>query len=445
MLITIGARMGGKVINLIVFLVLARTLSVEDLGWFGFVYTTSFIMTAAFDVGVRNSVAYYIGRRPGDLSAFTSHVFLLWSLLGVLSVAGLVVFFQLTARPLLALPLFAPSAALILGMLFMRMGQGVLLGQGRIAFFNQTELAARIVLAAITFGLLWIGSLTLSGAIWAYAGSQLAASAVLAGGMLGQATRINRKDLGLGFLLLRRGFLFMIGVLLMIASKRIAFMMLSQLGTGEELGLFYGVQRLTEILIDVALAVSVVVFSQNVRATRREEAVAGAAQSTRMTLAVFVAVALVVIPLGPWLVPLALGPEYAHSIGMFNVLLLGTLIGSVWTILFPSLSAITSPIVPALIFLPNVAVNLMAAWWFYTRMGAIGAAWALALSHAVLSASYLAAFQRMYGARIRDFLLPRREDFAGAARQLARVLGRRSAPASANGPSSPESIPHGDP
>lgn len=410
MLITISARLGGKVINFAVFLVLARALTVEELGWLGFVYTTAFFLTAAFDVGIRNSVAYYIGKSPDDLGVFTSLVYALWAPLATLALLVLYFILHVASSDIVRAEYFVPSALFVASMLFMRMGQGVLLGQGRIAFFNQTELSARVALAIATLSLLALGKLSLSGALWAYATSQLVSSLVLARGTARQAARLTKSGLRLGWVLIQRGFIFMLGVLLMIAAKRVTVMLLSQVGTGEELGLFYGLDRFTEILTQAANAVAVVVFSQNVRSSTRAEAVGAAAQSTRLSLMVFAIVALVMMISADILVPIAMGGKYAGETALFRVLLIGTMAASIWTILFPSMSAIVSPRTPIVLFLPSVFVNVGLSWLCYRWWGIVGVGWAFAISSAALSATFLIAFRVMFSVPVRAFLVPSKSE-----------------------------------
>lgn len=432
MLMTVAARFGGKTVNLIVFLVLARTLSLADLGLYGFVFVTVLIMSTAFDVGVRNSLGYFIGRNPGDTATLTLQAMALWVVFSVTAVAALWLFFRFSVADLEQPRYFVPCALFMASALFLRMLQGALMGQGRIKFYNQTELMSRLVLAIGTFGLLAVDSITLFTALWTLALSQAAAALLLGWGTIESAKGGRLSDRGLVAALLRRGVLFMLGVLLMHASKRLAFMILSQLGTPEEMGVFFGLQRLTEVLTEIGLAVAVVVFSHNVRAKSDGEAVETAAHSTRISFALFTLIALVLFVFADWLVPLALGLDFAGDMTLFRVILVATLAGSIWTILYPSLSAITSPMTAFWIFLPNVVLNCITTWFFYQSFGIMGAAYSLLVVNTTLSFSFLLAFKLLYGAPVMGFLLPRRSDLELPSREkLARfipMLRRKSAP-----------------
>lgn len=423
MLVTIVARIGGKAVNLVVFLVLARTLTVDDLGLFGFVFTTVLVMISAFDVGVRNSVAYFIGRTPDKLPTLALQTLLLW---GGLSVLGLVTLYSVlyVAGNGLHQPVYAiPAGTLFVSMLFLRMGQGVLLGQGRITFYNQTELVSRVVLASAVGLLLLMDRVTLGSALAAMGGSYGVGAIVLAAGIVPVTRHGDRLDIEAAKLLLRRGFVFMTAVLLMTATNRIAFLLLSQLGQADEVGLFYGLQRLTEVLTEIALAVALVGFSQSVRAESSESAVRDAAQSTRMSFAVFGSMALVAFIGADLLPPLALGESFRGTGSLFRIVLVGTLCGSVWAMLFPSLSAIASPGLCVRIFVPNVTLSVVACWMGYAHYGLTGLAVGFAVTHLLLAVSFLMVFRVKYSTPIRAFLVPRPSEFIEPVGALLKMLG----------------------
>src|SRR5690606_7837246 len=111
---------------------------------------------------------------------------------------------------LLAPGFLAPCLLLAASYLFVRMMQGVLLGEGRLARYNESELASRVVLLAGTLALLTLDALTLASALWTVASSSAVAAAVL-GVRLATTIRLGRwRDVHIARTLLHRGFQFMI-------------------------------------------------------------------------------------------------------------------------------------------------------------------------------------------------------------------------------------------
>src|SRR5690606_29512464 len=79
-------------------------------------------------------------------------------------------------------------------------------------------------------------------------------------------------------------------------------------------------------------------------------------------------------------------------------------------ILFPSLSAITSPTTSIALFAPNLALGLILTWGLHFRWGVQGVVWAHVVTNVMLSASFLAMFRWRFHATVRSFLVLRRED-----------------------------------
>lgn len=425
MLATIMARAGGRAVNLFVFLVLARMLSLEELGLFGFAYTTTLILASTFDVGVRNSVAFFIGRQPEDAATFALQSLKLWTMLVIPCVTALGVTL-LVAAPALTSPIRLSACVILVASLhFVRMMQGVLIGQGRLARYNASELANRVSLLVTTLALVALGRLSIDTALWSLAISALV-TAIVVGSQLGASTSTGRwKDSEIPRTLLGRGVQFMMAVLLMNLCKRLAFLVVSQVGTDADSGAFYGVLRLTEVLTEIGLAVAVVVFSSNVRSRNDAEAVAMAAHSTRLSFAVFSVTTIVGIVGAAWLLPLAMGSEFSAVIGLFRIVLVGTLVGTIWIILFPSLSAIAEPLVAIRIFLPNAVLGGVLSVILHRIGGLHGVAWAYLAANMVLSTTFLLVFRSRYGAALSDFLIVRRSDIEEAVLGLVNRLPRR--------------------
>jgi O-antigen/teichoic acid export membrane protein len=425
---TIASRAGGRAVNLWVFVLLARTLSLEHLGLYGFAFSTVVIASSAFDLGTRNSVAYFIGKEPEDASTFAAQALKLWMFVCVPCAATVSLVLGASMPDFRQPALLAPVVLLAASYLFVRMMQGVLLGEGRIAKYNASELASRIVLLIGTSAFLVLDALTIHSALWTLAASSASAAGVIVMALEKKSGLGRWKDGAIARRLVGRGFQFMIAVLLMGFAKRVAFLILGSVGTESDAGSFYGVMRLTEVITEIGLAVAVVVFSSSVRASSLVDAVSNAARSTRVSLALFTVITAAGLLCADWILPLLLGEGFAGETRLFRLVLLGTLAGSVWTILFPGLSAVVSPSVSSRIFAPNVIVALVLTWAFYGFAQLEGVAWAYLLTNLALSATFLAVYRLRFDAPVSAFLILRREDVADPIRRIRTLLASRSRP-----------------
>ena len=172
-------RLVMRAANFAVFVLLARSLTVGEFGFYGYVMSTALVLAIAFDLGLRQSGAWVIGREPAAEPAVATHLMALWLALGVAGV--LACWLMLEAGGYVAgYGALALVAALnVAPMLCLRTGQGVFLGRGDLGRLNRSELISRAVVLAGTLGLWALGLLDLATAIWVLLAAHVAAALYL--------------------------------------------------------------------------------------------------------------------------------------------------------------------------------------------------------------------------------------------------------------------------
>ncbi len=427
-------RLVMRAANFAVFLVLARSLGVDEFGFYGYVMSTALVLAIAFDLGLRQSGAWLIGQEPDADAAVTTHLLTLWLLLG--SIGVLVCWLMLQAGGYVAgYGILALVAALnVLPMLCLRVGQGVFLGRGDLGRLNRSELISRAVMLGGTLGLWAAGLLDVGTAIWVL----LAAHALAAAYLLLQVRAAIRPGTlfqrALVARMLRYGAELWVAMLLLILLGRIGFWVVSwQLGE-HALGLYFGSQRLGEILVEVATAVGIVIFSHGVRATDIKSSALDAIRIARLVTALMALVAVAAMLLARPVLTLTLGPDYAVEPQAFQLVMLGALANSFTTMLYPCLSAQGLARWGIGAFAFGSAVAAMAFYLLTPPLGLAGAGLAYALAQVAAVAVIVYAYRRRFGFSIGQILLPQAEDARAvgeiahsALRRLRRVVaGRQS-------------------
>lgn len=187
-------------------------------------------------------------------------------------------------------------------------------------------------------------------------------------------------------------------------------------------GAFFGTVRVSEILTEISLAIGVVVFSYNARSDSSASAIADAARVTRIMLASLFSLGVILFAFADSLVPIMLGGQFSNQGHLFRIAVLAAWIGVLWVILYPSLSALASPLISFWVFLPGVSLNILLTYLFVREWGALGAAYAMVISQAVISGSFLFVFWRMFKAHPTTFLFIKRKDVAEIKDGLLRRL-----------------------
>jgi O-antigen/teichoic acid export membrane protein len=417
-------RLVMRAANFAVFMLLARSLTVGEFGFYGYVISTALVLAIAFDLGLRQSGAWMIGREPAADPDVTTHLVVLWLLLGsagvlacwlILDAGGYVVGYGALALV---------GALNVAPMLCLRMGQGVFLGRGDLGRLNRSELISRAVVLAGTTGLWLAGRLDVDAAIWVLLLAHLSAATYLLWqirGALRPSTLFQPAQVGQ---MLRYGGELWVAVLLLILLGRIGFWVVSWRLGEVALGLYFGSQRLGEILVEVATAVGIVIFSYGVRAADIKASALDAIRIARLVTALMALVAAVALVLARPLLGIILGPEYATEPDAFRLVMVGALANSYTTMLYPCLSAQGLARYGIAAFALGSTVAALAFYLLTPPLGLAGAGLAYALAQVTAMAVIVLAYRRRFDFPLASILLPQPED-ALALAGLARMAMRR--------------------
>jgi len=407
-LLTIITRFAGKAANLLVFVVLARKLTIAEFGLYGYVATMGLLIATALDFGTRHSIGYYYPKLVGRDVQIKLQAKLWVILFSVVGAIGFALYVQKFVPGFDALSVIVPACLVVPGMLAIRIEQGVLLGQGRIKEYNASEAWPRTLLLIITGVTLILDVITVQVALWTLAASYLlSAMRVAAYNRLvpSQLRGISVREFSVTALtVLKRGLRYFPGIVLMVAAKRVNVVVVQDVLGPEGMGAYYGVMRLGEVVTEVALAVGVALFSHNVRQSDTAKAVVEAARISRISMCFLGMIALGALVLADWIVPLMLGRDYLPYINLFRIAILCTFVGALWNLLTPVLYAAANPLLTFWLFLPGFILNLVLTILLVPRFGVMGAAWSLLLSQVVISISYLVVFKLKFNMRPTQFL-----------------------------------------
>ena len=403
-------RLVMRAANFAVFLLLARTLSIGEFGFYGYVISTALVLAIAFDLGLRQSGAWLIGQEPAAGDEVATHLVALWLVLSCLGV--LTCWLMLEAGGYVAgYGALALVAALnVAPMLCLRTGQGVFLGRGELGRLNRSELISRAVMLGGTIALWATGLLDVATSVWLLLGAHVAAAAYLLYQIRGSLRPGTLVRLPLIARMMRYGGELWVAVLLMILLGRIGFWLVSwQLGE-DALGLYFGSQRLGEILIEVATAVGIVIFSYGVRAGDVAGSALDAIRIARLVTTLMALVALAAMVFARPLLGLALGAPFAAEPAAFRLVMLGALASSYTTMLYPCLSAQGLARWGIAAFALGSLVALAAFAALLPPLGLMGAGLAYALAQLAAVAVIVVAYRRRFGFPVAAILLPQPED-----------------------------------
>jgi O-antigen/teichoic acid export membrane protein len=157
------------------------------------------------------------------------------------------------------------------------------------------------------------------------------------------------------------------------------------------------------------------------------------AQTCRRTLLLTGLCALAVTVLGPWVIVLWYGADYAPAGDPLGLLCIGALAWSIYVILTRDFTSHGRQLVNIAAGLPALILNVILNFVLIPQFGILGAAMSTAISYSLACVVLLIFYLPWSGVPLRDILIPRGDDFryfwtlAGRALQRVPAFGRRAA------------------
>lgn len=338
---TIINRIGFKLANLIFFVIVGKTLNLNEMGSFGVFFSLALILSTIFDLGVRNTATFAIGQKTLDVKKFlySANKYISILFLFLFSSVLFLYFIPLTSISNDVLPLLLCS---VISLTYTRIVQAVFLGQEKILYYNKSESIARFCLLIAILILYFTNLVTFFLVCFVVALSNFVSalytffsSRSLVEKMGGNSNAgMSMRALDILYPLFRVGFYFMLSVLLMNLVKRIHVFYLSSVSI-EQSGVFFGLFRVSEVFIEVALAVSVVLMSKTSSLKNIYGIVSKSAKAARICFFSALVSLPIIFLIPDVIITTLLRKEYINFQEEFQVICLGSFIGIIWTILFP--------------------------------------------------------------------------------------------------------------
>ncbi|CAN7416796.1 polysaccharide biosynthesis C-terminal domain-containing protein [Phenylobacterium sp. LjRoot219] len=384
----LASRGVTRVAQVVAFLVLARALSPSGFGAYAVITSAVFLAGQIGPLGLRQASAYRIGQSLMTDGQALGVLALFWPLTALVCMAAVfglnqTAFEGFGAGPTAAV-LIATAAVLLLNLL-----QGVFLGRGEIKAFSFSDAGPRVLQSLLALSLWLTGALTLNTALWSFAAGFLVLAPIVVWMAARSAQRLS-PAVGQAPAMIRHGFLFAVSAFLVTLQGRVGVFFLSGAHGPEAAGQFFAAQRASELFLELATAVGLVLFSETARSGPNRETLRSAMRTAGGLFVMFLGVGAVAAFTAPWLVLVLLGPQYAEATDALRVLAIGLAPAAAVRVLNSVIAGMGKPYISAGIVLVGIAINAAACALLAPRYGAVGAAAGLAIGQFVAATVYAA-------------------------------------------------------
>ena len=373
--IMLVSRFAGRGTQIVSFLLIARGLSPEKFGLYGLLTSAVMLAGQLGNLGLRQASAVMIGTGRYDEREGVTTLLVAWPVLAAGSV-GAVLYFSGSGSGNVPPVLMWPLAISVFAGLLIIMLQGVFLGRNDIKTFGVSDLLPRAFLSIAAAMLFIFGEISLVSAMWAFAASFLLTLPYVlwraaAGSSLG---RVRIKSL---VVMIRYGIVFAISMFLISLNGRVGLFILDQHANATDVGHFLAAQRLNEVFLEIATAVSLVMFSRVASKPKNGGGIESAIESIPWLFWSYFIVAAVTYVATPTVITLLLGSAYIGSIGLLQIIVWGLPAAAVVKVMNGAIAGAGLPKLSAAVVGIVVLTNLLLTLVLAPASGASAAAFGL--------------------------------------------------------------------
>lgn len=394
-----------RVMQLAIFVILARLLTPTEFGWFGLIVTSFALASMLGTFGLRQSLAQRIGRDEVDGGQSIAIILACWPFLTGIS-AAVIIFLYGRQIPELGwvgagILLTAGAAGYILVSLL----QGIYLGRGAIRTFSISEALVPMLLLIFLAILMAGADSSLTAALW----SQVSAAVLSLPVLLYLAVKNSQEKLRLPYRLIpgmfRDGIIFAFNLFAILLCARLSMYVVEAFHGAAAAGAFFAAVRISDIFLEVAAAAGMVLFSNAVRRSgeERDAVIVHALRTASTMFWTFFVLAGFVVLAAPVIVPLTLGPGYGDAVPALQILALSLPPLAATKTIYPAIAGSGNPLFGTPLIVMSLAVNGALALLLVPRFGTSGGAIALVVGQYMLFAGYVLACRRRFAVTLSVF------------------------------------------
>ena len=358
---------GGSKILMIVFglatsIIVARVLGPENNGIIAALLVYPSLFMSIGSLGIRQSTTYFLGKGIFTEQQIKTAIAQIWFFTTLFSVFVCFLLMRYLSKSGENLGLVVLALLPIPFALFNTYNSGIFLGKNQIGKFNKIEWIPIVVIFSITSVLVLLLSFGISGYLLALAIGPLFISLIL----LFKNKFIRAFSMSFNWRIIKKmlslGIIYAIALLVINLNYRIDVILLDNLSTPFETGIYSKGVSITEYLWQIPMLLSTVVFARSAMSKNDYDFSLKITQLLRLSFIAIIFIALVLFLLSHFIITLMYGEAFVGSVIVLNTLLPGVLLLTIFKVINMDLSGKGKPwvslkaMVPALII--NIVLNL---------------------------------------------------------------------------------------
>lgn len=380
--------------SFLVSVMLARLLGAEGKGAIAAILVFPQLVISLGDLGIRQSLAYFIGKKLYDNKDIISSIVFLWVLSSLILVGTVFIYFSINLSSRYPWPFLLIALSTIPVGLIIQYSKGVMLGSDNISSINIAQLIQVLFNILTILILVWILKLDVLGALIAQLIYQFIVTIYYIG-KINKHYTINLKPVPpIPKELFKKGISFAIVLFVINLNYRVDIMILDIMVSTSEVGVYSVASNIAQLLWQIPSAIGMVLFAKSATTNLQVSSVNRATTIVRFVLPIMVLAGIFLGFLGPLIINILYGAEFIKASNVLMILLPGIIIITISKILHPDLAGRGYPLFSLSLFILTLAINIVLNLILIPIYGINGAALSSSISYTIAGFGFALAYSK---------------------------------------------------
>jgi O-antigen/teichoic acid export membrane protein len=376
-------------------------------------------------LGIRQSTTYLLGQNKYSEVEIKTAITQVWAFTSIISVISCFLLMRYLSETGDQTFLVILALIPIPFTLFITYNSGIFLGKNNIRKFNQINWIPPFVVLMCTAFFLLLLKWDIKGYMLALIGGPIAMFFILLFKnkfIQSFSTKVNLK---LVKSLIGLGSIYALSLLVINLNYKFDIIMLGRMSTEYQTGIYAKGANLTEFLWQIPMLLSTIVFARS--ATSKDGAAFSKKVAQLMRLSfLFISIGSLILWLFSELIIVGLfGEKFAESVQVFNYLLPGIVLLTVYKVMNMDLAGKGKPWIAMFAMIPSLIINIVLNSFLIPRYGASGAAFSSTISYSIGSILFLFVYSRTIQIPVKELIIYRKTDFDPIISVIRKVMKRR--------------------
>jgi len=411
-LFVVNSDIIAVILNIMASVVLARILGPEKRGVVATILAVPFLVFPLVSMGLRQTAAYYTGKKIADERSLFATLGLLLILLSGLGVAISLLIGAangLTDRygwlAMLLATIFIPFN------LWFTITKGILIGKRGLIVIAISTVMIPISYLFLLLPIGFVGEYQVEAVILATVISAAIGAVYISLRFRTFGSLKPNYVPGLPKQLIKLGVVYALSLFIVNLNYRLDVLILERLSNATEVGIYTVAVRLAELLWMIPAALALVNFSYSASAQDQQAQSLRTAKMMRVVLWGALLPGVLLFILAPVIIPFVYGSEFERSGAAVQAILPGIWAALVFKMLNSDLAGRGLPKISLVIYSVGVPINILLCVWWIPSHGSTGASWASSVSYTAVAIMMAITYARVTRIRFGELLLPRKSDF----------------------------------